>query len=525
MMLHLVVCALLMVSASSLAATPAKKKAKAPPPPSVALIALDGLASTADKNAVDTELRALLPATGFVVQKRDKTDATLAAVKKLGLVCDSGDVDCLIRVGALSGVTMVLKGALSPDGDGFGLDLVAADVNALRERARVHVFVPASTSERRSALDSALTGVLRPEAWRGQLRVAVAQRGASIVVDGVPRGFSPLSTPLELTPGPHTVHVVLEGFRTQKESVDVVYQDEVAVDVTLVPGVSEEAPLFSTAPKVIAPPAPLTTSAPRKHPLRVVLYDIEAAGVPPRVATVLQTLLVAELRKREQVSVLDSGELRALVGEGESTTGDVRACSAEQCFAEVAEALGADVVVVAQLTQLEGQVLFGLRRIDQEKQEVTGSFLERVPADDTAALLPLVGKSIDATFVDVPLRAGQVAGVDARAARIMNPPPLPPLLSGSLYVGAGVAAVGAAAGGVVAVVNGINYERLLASPEATATSTANAELQDNAAAFSTGQTIGLVAAGAAIVLATAAVITGWSTDWNGDGAAVEGETP
>ena len=101
------------------------------------MAAIDGIASTADKSAIELELRSLLVATGYTVQKKDKTDATLATVKKLGLACDSGDVDCLIRVGALSGVNVVIKGLLSADGaDGFALDLVAVDVNALRERSR-----------------------------------------------------------------------------------------------------------------------------------------------------------------------------------------------------------------------------------------------------------------------------------------------------------------------------------------------------------------------------------------------------
>ena len=515
------------VSSSSLAAALAKK-AKPPAAPSVAVAALDGIASAADKTAVETELRALLPAAGYTVQKKDKTDATLATVKKLGLACDSGDVDCLIRVGALSGVNVVIKGLLSGDGgDGFALDLVAVDVNALRERSRVRVLVPRSGAGRKLALDSAVTGVLRPEAWRGLLRVDVGQRGASIVVDGVPRGFSPLSAPVELTPGPHAVFVVLEGFRSHKESVEVLYEDEVSLNVTLVPGVSEDAPRFTTAPKVIEA---TTTTAPavRRGPLRVVVYDVDATGVPSRVAQVIGSLLVAELRKREGVSVLDSEELRALVGDGASTAGDVRGCSVDQCFAEVAEALGADGIVVAQLTQLEGQVLFGLRRIDQHKQEVTGSFLERVPADDTEALLPLVGKSITATFGDVPLRAGQTAGVDERASRVLNPPPLPPVLSGSLYTGSAVAGVVTLAATGFGIYSYVSYNSGLADaadPARVVDPEANIRLRAHEQTFYAAQTVGLVGLGAAVVLGAAALITGLSTDWQGDGAAVEPATP
>jgi hypothetical protein len=511
-----------LLSSSLLAASPAKKKMKPPPLPSVAVASLDGIASAADKAAVELELRALLPATGYTVQKKAKTDATLATVQKLGLACDSGDLDCLIRVGALSGVNVVIKGLLSTDADTFALDLVAVDVNGLRERARVRVVVPRSGAGRKAALESAVTGVLRPEAWRGLLRVDVNVRGASIVVDGVPRGFSPLSTPVELTPGPHALFVVLEGFRSHKETVEVVYEDEVGVSVALVPGVSEDAPQFTTAPPAIES-KPVTSSSARRHPLRVVMYDIETTGVAPRVAQVLGTLLVAELRKREAVSVLDRGELMALIGDGKGTASDVRDCSADQCFAEVAEALGADDVVVGQLTQIEDEVLFGLRRIDQQKQEVTGSFLDRVPADDTDALLPLVGKSIAATFGDVPLRAGQTAGVDERASRIMNPPPLPPILSGSLYVGTAIAGVVTVAAAVVVLGSAVSYDAALVEA-ARSTQSANSDenrlLRGYEQTFYDAQTVGFVSLGAAVLLGAAAVITGFSTDWQGDGAVV-----
>src|SRR5207237_1326701 len=82
-------------------------------------------------------------------------------------------------------------------------DLVGVDVNGMRERGRAKVVVPGvdDADGRALALESALTGILRPEAWQGTLRIDVAQRGASIYVDAAPRGFAPISEPLELTPG------------------------------------------------------------------------------------------------------------------------------------------------------------------------------------------------------------------------------------------------------------------------------------------------------------------------------------
>jgi hypothetical protein len=511
----------LVLIASSATAAPRKKTKRAPSKPTAAVLDLDGLASSTERAEVEEELRSLIPDHGFVVQKKAQTTKTFQAVKALGLRCDTGDVDCLIRVGALSGANVVLKGLLSLEADGFRLDLVGADINAMRERARVSVFVPKVGGERRAAIESALTGVLKPEAWRGTLKVDVSQRGASIVVDGVPRGFAPLSASVELTPGPHQLFVGLEGFRAHKETVEVVYDEERRVEVVLVPGVSEEPPTFSVAPKSVEPPPPdepekKDAKPTKRRPMRVVFYDVEATGVEPRVPALLGTFLVAELRKREYVSVLDSSELRALVGDGSTTAGDVRGCTEDQCFAEVAEALGADGVVVSQLTQIEGQLLFGLRRIDQQKQEVVASFLERIPADDTNALLPLVGKSIDATFGDIAVRAGQKLGVDERAARVLNPPPLSPLLSGSLYAGTAVAGATTAAllGG--AVWSYLEYEGKLAA-RADDQAQLNETLTGLADQFAFAQIGGFVGLGVTAILGVAAVSTGAFTDWEGYG--------
>lgn len=504
------------------------KKVKPPPVPAIALLPLGGIVPAGDRAALESELRAALPAKGFVVQPAPKTAAVLADVQALGLACDTGSVDCLVRVGALGGANVVLAGVVSPEpsAGAVALELIAVDVNGLRERGRVKVVVPGGAAvdvvARRAALESVLTGVLRPEAWRGLLRVAVSQRGASIVVDGVARGFAPLSGPIELTPGPHALFVGLEGFRAHKDTVTVLYDDEVTVDVALVPGLSEAAPVFSTTPAPTTPTTPPTPApAARKGPLRVAVYDVEATGVAPRVARVMGTYLVAELRKRESISVLDSGELRALAGDGTTTAGDVRGCTVEQCFAEVAEALGADAVVTAQLTQIEGEVLFGLRRIDQQKQEVSGSFVARVDAADSAALLPLIGTSIAATFPELPLRAGQVAGADERAARVLHPPPLPPLLSGSLYAGAAVAGV---VGGALLGVSLVSWAEYESNVAAFATgdggSDENGALQPVQERFAVTQVGGFVALGAAVVLGAAAVVTGFSTDWDGDAALV-----
>jgi hypothetical protein len=526
-----VVMFLLACVAGNALAAPTRTTKRAPARPSLALLPLEGIAPDKELRSVEEELRKALPAQTYTLQKRDRTRATLGDMRTLGIACDTGTVPCLVQFGGLAGVNVVLRGGLSSlDDANDQLELLGVDVNGLKERGRVKVKVPrADLAARAQAVKSALIGVLQPEAWRGLLRVDVPadRRGASIHVDGLMRGFAPLSTSIELTPGPHAVFVGLEGYRAFKQTVDVVYDAEVVVDVVLEPGVSEPAPRFALS----TPPAPLGASStetteppPRKGaPLRVVLYDVEVVGVDARLGRVLGQLLAEEIRKRERVSVLDSSELRALIRD--NTSVDTGECSAAACFAEVAEALGAEVVVVSQLTQTGGEILFGLRRIDTVKQEVVASSLERVPIDDPGALAPLVGTSVASAFADLPLRRGQKAGLDDRAVRRLAPPPLPPIWATSLYVGAAVStAVGVGLLGVAGALYATaaaTFADVKAGRPSSASDDPNTVIQTNTSNANTSAIAGsaTLVLGAAAV--TAALVVHRFTNWDDEVAAPE----
>jgi hypothetical protein len=232
-------------------------------------------------------------------------------------------------------------------------------------------------------------------------------------------------------------------------------------------------------------------------------------------------LLVEEIRKRERVSVLDSGELRALVGDGATTARDFRGCSVTECFAEVAEALGADAVVASQLTQVGGNILFGLRRIDPRKQEVAASFSEQVPLDDTNKLLPLVGKSIDIAFAEVSLRKGQKAGVEVVASRRLNPPPLTPVyatatLSGAVVAGA-VGTVALIGAGAVAAVYGAGRDAASKEiePDDVVVINESTPLRQQRDTFGVLLPVGLGAVAVGALAGGAGVVLGAFTDWDG----------
>lgn len=522
MFIRSLIVALVVASSSSWAAKPTK-----PPKPTQRLAAVMTLetpgSSASDRQAIGDALRGLVPGYGYVAQEAAATQKTLRDVQALGLSCDDGSVDCAVRVGALAGLHIVVVASVTGSGDALSIELFAVDIAAGKETGRVRL--PLIGQSRGDVLDEAMTAVLRPESWRGSVLITVPQRGASIYVDGIPRGFTPLSTAVELTPGVHPVFIGLEGYAAYKESVVVGYREQVEVKALLVPGVSETPPSYvPPKPPPPPPPPPTTTSKPEKRKaLRIAFYDIERVGVDERVGHVMGSYLVEELRKRERVSVLDGSEIRVLIGDatkGENArSSSIERCSDEACFSEVAEALGAESVVVGTLTQVGTDIVFGLRRIDQSKQEVTATFLQRVPAQDTTALLPLVGKSIAATFPDLAVRAGQTLGVDERAAAVLNPPPLPPVVSGGLYA---LTATSAVAGGVllsIAAVSAVGYEtdlqRFKAAGSDASSDDENAALRAREDVFYGSQIAGFGAVSAAVVFGVAAVVTGAFTDWSG----------
>jgi hypothetical protein len=509
--------------------------------PAVLLPLVSVAVDETERTAIEEGLRRRASRFGAALLGRDDTTAILQDVASLGLSCDYGALECLVRVGALGAADLVVAGSVGRSGAGAGLDLelLVVDVAAMAEVARERVPLRGAAS-RDLDIDSALCAVLAPDRWRGTLLVTAKQRGASIVVDGVPRGFTPLPRPISLRPGRHELYVGLEGFRAHTEVVDVPFAGGVERTVKLQAGVSTPPPGFSapatspTNPTITAPPSP-PSPVDRRRPLRVAVYDVDLAGVEPRVGRVVGQVLLAEIKKRERTSVIGADEIRTLIAAppaaapGSPTDPELgvglAGCSTEACFADIAEALGADAVVVAQLTALEGEILFGVRRIDQARQEVTGSVLERVPAEDPVALLALVGPAVETLFPDAPLRAGETAGVDDAARRRLDPPPLPPAVPLVLGGTAAVAGVVGAVGFASSLLALSTYSDLIAGASGPGAVPVDArQVQGAAQTATTAAIIGWSAVGLATVLGAAAWIAMPFTNWEGADDGV-GEQP
>jgi hypothetical protein len=436
-----------LIAVAALLATSSWAAATSPPPRPGVFLPLEAIALPDDvRDGISADVRRVLPQFGVQPLSAQETSTLLQEIEAAGVVCKDKSEECIVRLGALAAVDVVVAGTMAKAASGgVTLELVVVDVAALQARARAAVVVDlASTATRLAGVTQAVIGVLRPEAWRGQLKVTVQQPGATIVVDGVPRGYSPLPQPISLVPGAHEVWIGLEGFRTRHERLDVAYQKKSELKVVLVPGQGDPLPI--AVPTLRTSAASASSSASKgderasKRPVRVAVYEPTVAGVPERVARIVTSYIAAEIRKRERVSVLGGDELRATM-QAANGADTLAGCSEERCLADIADALGVDVVVLVQLTAADGEVFFGVRRIDQAQQEVTGAVTERIADGDVDALLPLVGPTVAKLFADLPLRAGERVGVDDGALRVLHPPPLPPWVTVSFLVAGGVGAV------------------------------------------------------------------------------------
>jgi len=133
-------------------------------------------------------------------------------------------------------------------------------------------------------------------AQQGHLVVTTEPTGGFVEVDGVSIGRAPLR---RLTgAGAHTVHVTLEGHRSQTREVTIERHQERALEFVMTPGSGPESGIVAGPEPVVAPPAASTTDAPHwaNH---VLAGTLVAAGalmlVPPlwTAATAGQTVSAA----------------------------------------------------------------------------------------------------------------------------------------------------------------------------------------------------------------------------------------
>lgn len=270
--------------------------------------------------------------------------------------------------------------------------------------------------------------------------------------------------------------------------------------------------VVSAALAASEPATPPESPTARAQALRVAVYDFELSGVEPRMGRVVTDSVVAELRKLQHTSVIGMDEVRAML-DLEAQKQLVGCEADESCLAEIADALGVDVLIIGTLARLEDQSIFGLRRIDQRRAQVVGTVNQRLVPANGEEFLAAVGPAVAEVFPDVPLRPGKTRGVDPEMALRLNPPPLPPWLCWSGLGTSSVLAVGALVTGALHLSARQGYKQNVAFGKEQGIPWARLEAQQQEVNTWAYATWGLTAGAALTALATGGVAL--FTDFHG----------
>jgi hypothetical protein len=193
--------------------------------------------------------------------------------------------------------------------------------------------------------------------------------------------------------------------------------------------------------------------APARKLLRVAVYEFEIADIDERVGAIVTDAVVDEMRKLKHTSVIGTREIRAML-DLEAEKQAIGCDDDQSCLAEIADALGADVLVIGSLAVVGEQTIFSMRRIDQRSAELAGTFTQRLTPADGEEFLAVVGPGVEKLFADVELKDGVTRGVSDEVLAVLNPPPLPPwstVTTGSVALGLVVV------GGLATAVNAFGF--------------------------------------------------------------------
>ncbi len=246
--------------------------------------------------------------------------------------------------------------------------------------------------------------------------------------------------------------------------------------------------------------------------LRVVIMDLEVGdGIDKGVARIVADNVVVEVRKVDGLSVVGMAEVRAMLA-AESDRQIMGCAEGVSCLAEIADALGADILMTGAISRLDGGSVLSMRRIDQTRAAVVGQVEERLKGDSGEALLAAIGPAIEKLFPELPLRVGATRGVPPERARVLNPPPLPVWSTTTVAVAAGGIAV-------AGIISGVASTQFLTDAQTKVDNSAKEAVDGSAVVASANTAAGFatvanVAFVSAVVVGAAAGVMSLFTDWD-----------
>jgi hypothetical protein len=278
------------------------------------------------------------------------------------------------------------------------------------------------------------------------------------------------------------------------------------------PGARADVPPSTTASR--------DASEKNRRLLRLVVTDFDVEGLPPRTARIVADNLVAELRKLNGVSVVGMSEVRAMLA-AEADRQSVGCTEGVSCLAEIADALGADILIAGRIGVLEGASVLSIRRIDQAQAQVVGTVEDRLQGTSGTELLAAIGPAVQELFPEVQVKAGVERGVPKERALVLNPPPLPVWSTVSVAAAAVVVAGVGTAFGVLSVQSTDTAQDLVDGSAKTPVEGALiVRQQQTGEALATAANVTFVGA---VVVGAAAGVMALFTDWMGYAAAASVE--
>ncbi len=294
------------------------------------------------------------------------------------------------------------------------------------------------------------------------------------------------------------------------------------------PEASEPAPPYLHAPELPeapaavepildrAPSVPVACVAEERALVRILVVPTRSLGTPDHVASLFQSVLIAEVRKLHGVFVITEDEIRALV-ELEAER-QLLGCDDEGCLAEIADALGVDFLLLPEIVTTELDESLAVKMLDARAATIRGTFHRRFPATGGEALFTAIGPAVAELLPDRPLRQGQTRGAPRDLARRLNPPPLPvwPVaMTGAL---AATALISAGAASAVALFSRADAEALVAA--SIRTPVPASVVQASEARAQSAALVANVTAVAGAVGVVGALGLSMFTDFAGDGDAL-----
>jgi hypothetical protein len=419
---------LLLAASGALLAAPAQAEGSA-----VAILPLWHVREAPPElRTLETELRDIargLP--GVQLQSEAQTASHLEAVRALGVDCGQAATSCLVQVGQLAGVARVVSGQAVRTPDGWFLKLRLVDVVGGAELRNAEGAV--RDAARAQDLEARVVELLAPTRYTGRLVVTSTPAGGRVLVDGELKGNAPVT--LTVAAGERLVRVEKEGLPVWQQLVDVPFRGERPVAATL-----DDA--TSTTPGL---------EARRRYSVLVLDPVDNGAGDPP--ARTVSSLVGVELARIDAFDVMTGADVSQLLALEEER--QKLGCQTSSCLAEIAGAMGAELVVFGDIAVLGGVAVVNLSLFDSEAAKALGRVsIQNEERGRLAEQLASGARELVAPFLEA-------EGVEAGAAEVTlttsSTPEDAPAVPVLPWAVAGAGAAVFAVGGIAAALPGIPY--------------------------------------------------------------------